>query len=145
MKPNHLIILSFVLFIGYILFLVYKTFGVKDDLVAEDYYNQEIQFQQTIDQKRTTLNDSIDVVYSMNSEDIVFDFFQRHTKSTHVKGTISFLRPSAVELDQSFPFESSNGSYHILKSKLHTGLYIVKVKWMQNNKAYLKEEQIYIN
>jgi len=145
MKPNHLIILAFVLFIGFILTLVYKTFGVKDDLVAEDYYNQEIQFQQTIDQKTSTRNDSIDVVYTLTDNDIVFDFFQHHTKSEQVKGTIYFLRPSAAEMDQSFPFESSNGSHRILKNKLHDGLYIVKVKWIQNNKAYLKEDQLYIN
>jgi nitrogen fixation protein FixH len=144
MKPNHLIVLAFVLFIGFILTLVYKTFGVKDDLVAEDYYNQEIAYQTTIDQKSNVTQDSSNVTYKINDTGITLDFFSKDNKSTQVKGTALFLRPSDAAMDIKLPFESSNGSTELSKEKLSAGLYIMKVQWNQNGTEYFKEEQIYI-
>ena len=128
MKPNHLIVLAFVLFIGFILTLVYKTFGVKDDLVAEDYYNQEIAYQQTINQKSNVLNDSTKVIYTISDSNIALDFFSKNKKSNAIKGTVSFFRPSDAALDVKFPFESTNGTAVFPKEKLITGLYIMKVQ-----------------
>ncbi len=145
MKPNQLIILAFVLFIGFILTLVYKTFGVKDDLIAEDYYNQEIQYQQTLDQKTNMQTDSCNVICTISDDDIILHFFDKSQKSEHVKGSVSFLRPSNASMDKQFPFESTNGSQHFQKSHLQHGLYIMKVQWNQNGKEYIKEEQLYIH
>ena len=145
MKPNHLIIIAFVLFIGFILTLVYKTFGVKDDLVAEDYYNQEIQYQQTLDQKTNVQRDSSNVVCTISAENITLNFFDKGNKSEHVKGSVSFLRPSNSAMDKSFSFESTNGSHHVHKNQLQHGLYMMKVQWNQNGKEYIKEEELYIN
>ena len=43
------IILSFVLFMAFIGYLVHGTFQQNIDLVAEDYYQQEVAFQNVID------------------------------------------------------------------------------------------------
>ena len=43
------IVLVMILFMSFIVMLVVKTYSHKVDLVSEDYYNQELMFQERLD------------------------------------------------------------------------------------------------
>ena len=51
MNWGNSIILTFVLFASFVIYLVVQTFRASTDLVAEDYYAQEINYQQKIEQR----------------------------------------------------------------------------------------------
>jgi hypothetical protein len=51
---GHLITFGYLAFVGGIGFLVYKATSQKFDLVTNDYYDQELKYQQVIDQSANT-------------------------------------------------------------------------------------------
>lgn len=48
------IAITLVLFVGLMSFMVYKTSQQRYDLVSENYYEEELQYQEIIDQKRNS-------------------------------------------------------------------------------------------
>ena len=54
MKLNwgHYIVITFTAFVLLIGFMVYRSFQHNNDLVADDYYAKELQFQDVIDRQK---------------------------------------------------------------------------------------------
>jgi len=144
MKPSHAIILAFVLFIGFILTLVYKTFGVKDDLVSENYYDQEIKYQETINQKENSANDSFQVSYVLTNDSVFLDLTKN--QALHQVSTVhlELIRPSNAAMDKNFDISLIQGKGGFPKKDIVDGFYKTKITFTLN-KTYLLESDLYIN
>lgn len=132
------------LFIGFIMYMVIYSFGVTSDLVADDYYNQEIQYQLNIDAQKNALPFTKEVSISSNSEKISVTFPESFDMIIE-KGDISFYRPDNAKLDKSIALRlDSNNSQKINKKEIASGFYKVTIQFINKGKTYLINKEIWI-
>lgn len=131
-------------FVALIAFLVVSSMRQNVDLVAEDYYQQEIQYQNTIDQQDAAQKSGFSpaIVTNDNEVNIVFPDTVR---KMGVSGEVVFYRPDNKALDYSQNISLDNsGKMSIARSKFSEGMYQAKVKWKSAGTDYYYESTIHI-
>ncbi|MFY0650933.1 MAG: FixH family protein [Cyclobacteriaceae bacterium] len=132
------IVLAFVAFIVIITSMVVISMRQDFFLVAEDYYDQEIQYQTQIDKMKTTNSANASVKLSKEANKLNFMFSENPEK-----GEIHFFRPSDATKDfRVAVLNEKNQS--IDKSKLTKGLWRVKISWSASGKEFYTEETVII-
>jgi len=132
------------LFIGFIMYMVIYSFGVSSDLVAEDYYNQEIQYQQNIEAQKNAIQFTDDVFIKSNNEQISIEFPESFNINIE-KGNILFYRPDNAKLDKSIDLKlEKDNTQSIDKSLFIEGMYKVTIQFISEGKTYLFNKEIWI-
>ena len=134
-----------ILYIGFvllILFLVVKSFQVDVDLVTEDYYEQELKFQEIIN-KKANANNLIDgLSYELDGKKIFYSFPSDQKK---IEGHIKIYRPSNKNFDLIFQIELDKENTILLDlANSPSGLYKMKIDWMNESVGYYVEKDIYL-
>jgi hypothetical protein len=115
----------------------------KNELVAKDYYAQELKYQDRINaiDNEKRLAKSIDV--SIQEKNILISFPGETAKD--FSGEIIFFRPSDASKDVmiKMAFDKS-GAQLISKNILAKGVYKLCLSWKSGNKNYYKEQVINI-
>lgn len=138
------IIIAMSAFIIFILSFVYKaTFMPQYDhhLVSEDYYKDELNYQQEIDKlnKAATLKE--DVTLTKVAEGLLIKF-PAEFDAEKITGTISFQRPSNDKIDFELPIKLTTADYLIADDNLVQGIWNVKIEWVINGTTYLFKEKL---
>lgn len=136
-KGLAIFITCFILFIGA---LVYSSFQVKVPLVAEDYYEQEINYQTKID-GRSALNQLGEVEIFQNGETANFKL----PLTSEAQVDITWICFNDTEQD----FESSStsridGSFQVDISQKLAGHYDLKININQGDKYYYANKRFII-
>lgn len=129
---------SFVLFI---IGMVIMAFNQNYDLVTEDYYAQEIKYQERIDHQINTMDMKEKVKISVDKQELLIELpgAEDHT----YKGNINCFRPS----DQTKDFDvvlTDESIQRIPLSKFIKGKYLIKLNWKAHGKSYYDEQVIII-
>lgn len=133
----------YVAFVILILFLVFKSTSTKVDLVAEDYYQQELKYQDKIDQKRNAARLEPGLKHEISGSTIFLAFPLDHQSA---EGTVIVYRPSNKAYDKEFDIKlDENGKMAITMKESPIGLYKLKVDWSYNKSLYYVEEDIYLS
>ncbi|MEP1095606.1 MAG: FixH family protein [Cyclobacteriaceae bacterium] len=141
MNWGNSIVVAFVLFAGFILYMVVQAFSQNYDLVAEDYYAQEINYQQKQEQKTNLENLNERISVKLENQTIVLTF-PRDQKPT---GEIHFYHPSRKLFDQKVAIAMNSKNQQIVDgSDLIAGNYRVNITWQSNGQEYFQQEKIYI-
>lgn len=128
-----------VIFICTLIFVVLKSTTIDHSLVAEDYYNDDIHYQQQYD-KKSRSNGSDMVRFNDSGEQLVIQF----SDNTAPNGTISFYRPSDKSLDFSKNIALDEKLQMVFaKSEIAKGKWKIKVDWSEKEKTYYKEFEIF--
>ncbi len=138
------IIIALTAFIVFILSFVYKaTFLPEYDhhLVSEDYYLDEINYQQEIDKlnKAEELKENVTLKKTATGLSINFP---SEFDPTKIEGTISFQRLSNDKIDFELPINLNSSQFVILDEALVEGRWDVKIEWTVYNNTYLFKEKI---
>jgi len=138
------IVICFVLFMGFILQYVLRVqFNTDYDnqLVTEDYYQQEIEVDGEF--QRETNGNSLGKQFEIvsNDEGVVISF-PEDFDFDKIKGTISLYRPSNQKLDQTLPVKLTSAHLLIPKHLLVDGRWDITVDWEYEGKGYLKKQEI---
>lgn len=130
--------ISFVLFI---IAMVYMAFGEKYDLVTENYYQQEIEFQDRIDKSANAfaLDDKLKI--SLKDKYVVMRF---PVSETEIKGKVHFFRPSDENFDFSEEISLNNETQKFNLNKFKKGKYLIKTEWTNGEKEFFQEDMILI-
>lgn len=121
-------------------FLFFTTFN-RVDLVEEDYYEKEINYQQQIDKETRTANLAGKLTMQPSGSVFILTFPGELDPST-IGGSIHFYRPSSKRLDQKFKIEADSSGMQVLPvNTLRKGLWFVKVDWSAGDSAYYNEEK----
>lgn len=140
MNWGKAIALSFVLFAGFIIYLVIRSFQQDFYLVTEDYYLEEVNYQNRIEEKKNLKRLTEELTISHSEEYVQIEF-----PTEKASGTIAFYRPNNAHLDQNFEIELTKGSFQkIDKDKLLKGRYKVKVNWTDGSNDFFGEQNIFI-
>jgi len=138
------IALVYIGFVAMILTLVFKANKENIDLVAPDYYAQELVYQARINAiaRASLLADRPAVKADSSGVQITMPV-ETHGQIT--SGEVRFFRPSDAALDRSFPLiPEANGSVMISPKTLTGGYYLAQISWMMKGESYYFEESILI-
>lgn len=131
-------------FVALIVSMVFISSNHKSELVAKDYYAQELKYQEKIDavENEKKLQTSID--YKIENDSLILSFPLENVNSDF-SGELFFYCPSDaskdVKLNLSF---DKNGLQKISKAILNKGIYKMCISWNNNNTKYYKEQVITI-
>lgn len=129
---------SFVLFI---IGMVIMAFNQNYDLVTEDYYAQEIAYQDRIDHQTNTNDLKESVKLFIEDRQLIIELPTLTNES--VNGNISCFRPSDETKD--FEVKLIDGNRQTIPlSKFIKGKYLIKLDWTTNNQSYYDEQVIII-
>ena len=136
-------------FIGFISFIMYFVINMNTndkynhDLVTEDYYAQELEYQNDINKETNAKNLVENISWKKNEEGITI-IFPKALKTENISGKVFLYRPSNKQFDFEIPISLSNHNLLIPDKRLLDGRWNMKVDWQYNGKAYLfKKEIIY--
>lgn len=139
------IVIAFGLFMTFILFFVFKVqtnSKYDNELVVEDYYQQELKVQGNIE-KTQNANALEEKVTISKSEEGITVQFPTEFDFQNIKGKVSLYRPSNQKLDFEIPISLSTTHLLIPKSNLVGGLWDITIEWEYNDVNYLNKESIY--
>jgi hypothetical protein len=125
------------------LFMVYKTTTVDIDMAEQDYYSQELKFNQRLEAISNANQLSSPIVVSQNDQVIKLMVPQECIQN--VSGEILLYRPSSVKHDFLIAFApDSNGDIFIEKDQLLKGIYKLKADWQMKGKTYHQEQSFFV-
>jgi hypothetical protein len=138
------IIASFAIFIAFMMTIWFFYNSQRIDLVTQNYYERQIQYQGQIDRITRTRNlpEPVRLTYSSEQRQIEIQFpFQFQPEQ--VEGTVTFYRPSNSSMDYVLPIVLSTERKQIIFTQnLAAGLWRIKMSWQSEGLEYYHEEMI---
>jgi hypothetical protein len=131
--------------IGCVSFVAFCTLH-PTELVAQDYYEQEIRYQSQLDRmEMVRASGSLaSIQYHQNQKLITISIPESGDKDRPT-GKVELYRPSAASLDQSVKLEvDEKGNQQIDAGKLQPGLWKVKVTWSVGGKDFFLDRKVRI-
>lgn len=132
----------YTVFVLFILFLVFRSSQERVDLVTEDYYQQELEYQNIIDQKNNASRLDPGLLYTIDKMDISLSFPEQQEG---ISGMIQIYRPSNKSFDRLFKIELSDlNQMKIIMDNSPRGLYRMMIKWKHDSIDYYVERDVYL-
>ena len=146
MKINWgtVIVLAFIGFIAFIMYFVISMSTNKKythDLVTEDYYQQELEYQKDINKEANSKLLSEDLHWRKTEEGIEI-IFPETLKAKQITGKVFLYRPSNKHLDFETAISISKHTLLIPDKRLLGGRWNINVDWQYNGKSYLFKKEI---
>lgn len=138
------IVVAFIAFIVFILYFVVNMI-VNDkydhDLVTEEYYKAELEYQQDIDKQNNSKTLSKNITYKRTNEGLMV-YFPEDLQPEKITGKLFLYRPSNKQLDFETTLSLSKSHLLIPDNRLVDGRWNIKIDWQYNGKSYLFKKDI---
>lgn len=134
------IIVALALFVGFILFLVITLMRQDVDLVSEDYYKQEIDYEARIQKEQNGLNSAAKIKIVDQKSFVIIQL----PDSIALKNVlVNLKRPNDEKLDKSFKIEGTK-TFMLPKASLEKGKYDLTIEYTIDQKECLMQQKIKI-
>lgn len=138
------IVLAFIGFISFIMYFII-TMNVdskyEHDLVTEDYYAEELDYQNDINKLSNSKRLNENVSYKKTEEGLIITF-PKDLDITKITGNVFLYRPSNKHLDFDKKISLSNPYLLIPDKRLVDGRWNIKIDWQYKGNSYLFKESI---
>ena len=138
------IVLAFLGFISFIMYFII-TMNVdkkyEHDLVTEDYYAEELDYQNDINKLENSKKLSENISYKKTEEGLVI-YFTNNLDPEKITGKVFLYRPSNKQLDFDTAISSSKPYLLIPDKRLVDGRWNIKIDWQYKGISYLFKESI---
>lgn len=137
-KGILLSIIGFVVLIMTLVVISVRMDGIE--LVTENYYEAEINYQDRIDQESSALRlDRKVIIYRTTGKNLELDL------PAGVTGKLKLFRPSDSKLDQEILVDvTESGSTIVSLGDLKPGYWKIQLSWTEEGKNYYEEKKITI-
>ena len=138
------IVIAFVGFISFIMYFVITMNTDKaldHDLVTEDYYKEELEFQNDIDKENNSKSLTENLTWKKTKDGVIITFPQS-LEINSITGKVFLYRPSNKQFDFETDISLSNHNLLIPDKRLLDGRWNIKVDWQYNGKSYLYKKEI---
>ena len=110
------------------------------DLVTDNYYQKELEFQDQIDATKNAklLEEDVEIVKSEKGLQIYFPKIFKN----EMEGKVFLYRPSNKQLDFEIPISITDNYLLVPEKSLLDGRWNISVKVTHNNKEYYFSEEI---
>ena len=140
------IIIAFIAFISFIMYFVISMNideNLDHDLVSEDYYKEELDYQKDIDKEENSKTLASKLTLKKTPEGMLINF-PKELDYNAITGKVFLYRPSNKQLDFKTTIFLSNHNLLIPDKRLLDGRWNIKIDWKFKDTNYLfKEEIIY--
>lgn len=130
-------------FVVMILLLVGMSASQKIDLVTDQYYEEELQFQDKINKVNLTKKLSNPLTWQVEEQGIMIHYPKDFSEDT-LSGKVKLYCPSDNTKDRIFPVKSKNGDQLIAASEMKAGRYYLQIDWKNGKKSYWNEGVVVI-
>lgn len=137
------IAIAIIAFMIFILFMVFKASNTSTDLYAEDYYEQELDYETRIQAIRNSKDMDKNIKITIEDKFIVI-VLSDEINADAIEGEVHFYRPDDARFDKHFPLKKGLKTQRIPKEHLAVGNYQVKLNWTIDNMPYYLEKSIFI-
>lgn len=137
-------VIGMVLFIAFIMYMVITMMTddrYNHDLVTEEYYQKDLEYQQEIDAEENASEISGKITTTKVEDGLLLSFPEEMMKSA-TEGQIALYRPSNQQLDFQLPLQLNDSKMLIPQDKLLAGRWDIRVSWKMEGKPYLYKESI---
>lgn len=132
-------------FVAMILTMVFLTIPQKPELVADNYYEQELRYQDRIDRMNRTRQLPEQPQWQVGNGQVALSFPETLRKQ-NISGEVYFFCPSAASMDKKVPIQlDSTGSMLMTTSNMKPGLYKMEISWKANDADYFNESVIQLH
>lgn len=139
MNWGNKIVIAFILFAAFIGYMVVRAFQEDFDLVSEDYYAQEINYQDKLNKLSNTAEAGKSVLVKQKGGEVFLTFPDKEAT-----GNIHFYHPSRKIFDRTFDISLTDRIQKIKRSELVAGNYRVNITWNTDNQDFYQQSTIYI-
>jgi len=140
MNWGQKLIMVFIVFAIGMTYLVYRCMHVNTDLVTNEYYKDELKYQDVIDGTKMA-NALTGKIQLTQDEKAITVQLPIEMKNKNVSGDIWFYCAADVKKDRHISIETnSEATQQINKAKLLPGIYTIKFDWSSQNKHYHAEQ-----
>ncbi|MFY0689223.1 MAG: FixH family protein [Cyclobacteriaceae bacterium] len=139
MKLNwgHYITIALLLFFAFIMYMVIGSFNQNIDLVSDDYYKQEIAYEDRIQQIKNQQEAKLSISAKASETGITINY-----PIANAQGKIQLYRPSEAKEDKFYKI--SGNEQFIAKKDLSKGRYILKIEWGDGVESYYQEIDLFV-
>ena len=138
------IVMVFAIFMGGTISTAVYLMNQDVNLVADDYYDQELKYQQQIDRMERTSRLETKQIVSFDGS-IVSINIPTSVLSEKLTGEIYFYRPSDSKSDIKIPLIIDTSGVQLIPVKrLEKGYWKIKVSWLSKGKGYFSEDRILV-
>jgi hypothetical protein len=143
MNWGHKILFVYIAFVAAMLFLVLKASSQKDDLVTQDYYGQELKYQQRIDETERTnaLSAALQCVYK---EGMLVISFPGDFSGKAISGNALLYCPSDEGKDIKQDFMIKDNALEVAIPNNYKGAFELHINWQSGGQQYYYEKKIFI-
>ena len=137
------IAIFYISFMAAMLFMVYRSTFQNRDLVVDNYYQKDLEYQSHLN--RVSNAKKLDVDLKITKEDGPFVSFSFPKEVKNIEGKILFYRSSDKGQDVRIGIKvDENNNFVFPTAKLKKGGWRVKVDWEGDNIPFYKEVNISI-
>lgn len=141
MNWGRVILIVYLLFVGGMVFMVIKSFNNDYDLVTDDYYAEELKFEDQISASKNAVEFRDSIIINKSAEDVEVQFPSAFKTAT--TGELHFYKAANADDDIIMPLQlDENGRQVMRRNTINAGFYTVKIKWVKNNINYYTEKTI---
>lgn len=146
MNWGNKIAIVFGVFIVLIVTLVTICMRQKDiHLVAENYYEKEIAYQDQIDIERNTASlGEVPLIVYTQKNDVVTVKYPAGFKEAGIRGSMLFFRPSDANQDFTVALNTANDEQIVPVADLEKGFWKIKMEWTAADRKYYIEEKLIV-
>ena len=140
------IVIAFVCFISFIMYFVItmNTDRKYDhDLVTEDYYEQELEFQNDINKETNAKTLEENITWKKTTKVLLLHF--QKIRYENITGKVFLYRPSNKQFDFEMPISLSNHNLLIPDKRLLDGRWNIKVDWQYKEKTISIKKKLFTN
>ena len=126
-------------FVCFMLFLGYEASKQKVELVSNNYYDEELKYQDHIDKMALTDSLHASPEWQVKGNKIAL-LFPENNSDENIAGNIRFYCPSDEKSDFTVPFKANpQKQLSITSDKLHHGTYKMQIDWRQGKSDFYTE------
>lgn len=136
-----IVIAAFISFIMYFVITMSTNKKYSYDLVTDNYYQQELQYQKQIEAEKNAKN-LIENVKLKHSEFGLTVNFPKDLDYKMINGKVFLYRPSNKQLDFEIPISISKPYLLVPEKRLLDGRWNIIVSWTYEKKDYLFKKEL---
>lgn len=134
-------IISFVGFIMYFVVTMSTDTAYSHDLVVEEYYKQELAFQDQLNKEQNAQGLSKNISIERTGEGMMISF-PEELDYKEIAGKVFLYRPSNKQLDSEIPLSLSSHQLLVPDKSLIGGRWNINVDWTHDGKGYYFSKEI---
>lgn len=144
MSWGYKIVAFYAVFVIGIMFMVFRSSQENQDLVANDYYEQELKYQQRIDDTKRADALSSQVKYELMDNRELQIRFPQEMNGRHTEADILLYCTADKNKDIVKHLVTENGTVSFKVPVINRGWHELKINWKSGGVSYFNQNKILI-